>query len=328
MKKTFIILSFLGSALIFAQCKKSSTSGSEEKQPSISYPVTGNFGANILSMKDSTVVIPSSSFSLAAKLQGDIALKIRMTNLSEGDKAVWFDDAATNQNWNISGYNLTSKQQTFTSFTSKNGGSLDLRIYFADTAGKCKIDFFENNSDIPTKSNYLKWHLDTIPPYKVIFYKKFTPDTNLTLTGTSQPTLDLNNDGEMDIRFDLVHWIEWQGHYQADCYKVTILPTDGLQFFHSSWNTPCGSDCDVPANSTMYMNYNDFGLNQFRLYWISSTNLCYCMENGGYIGFWMQKNGVNYLGWIHLYTPSHDHVIIDDFATLQSASDSVRIGAH
>ena len=154
MTKTLIILGLLGSILIFTQCKKSETTS--EKQTSITYPVTGNFGNNILSMKDSTVINPSLIFSFAANLQVDATLKIIMTNLSSGNKALWFYDPATNQNWNITTYNTTLNQQTF---SSKIGSSLDLSMTFADTLGKCKIDFFENNSQKLTKSKYLTWHL-------------------------------------------------------------------------------------------------------------------------------------------------------------------------
>jgi len=151
MKKTLLILGILSSILILANCKKSDAT--PEKQTSITYPLNGNFGNNILSMADSTVINPQLIFSLAANLQTDAILKIIMTNLSTSSKASWFFDSASNQNWNISEYNTTLNQQIF---TSNKGSSLDLSIEFSDT-GKCKIDFYENKTQTPTKSRYLTW---------------------------------------------------------------------------------------------------------------------------------------------------------------------------
>ncbi|MCK9220138.1 MAG: hypothetical protein M0P47_08835 [Bacteroidales bacterium] len=154
MKSNLLILAILTPILIFTQCKKSETT--PEKQTSITYPVTGIFGNNILNMADSTVINPQLEFSFAANLQTDATLKIIMTNLSSSSKASWFFISASNQNWNISDYDTTLNQQTF---SSNKGSSLDLSMVFSDVSGECKIDFYENNSQSPTKSRYLKWQV-------------------------------------------------------------------------------------------------------------------------------------------------------------------------
>jgi hypothetical protein len=153
MKNTYIVFALFISILFLTQCKKSESNA--EKQTIITYPITGQFGNNILAMSDSVVINPSLTFSFVANLQVDATLKVIMTNLSTGGKAVWFFDPVSNQNWNISTYNTTLDQQTF---SFKIGSSLDLSMTFADTLGKCKIDFFENNSQSPSKSKYLIWH--------------------------------------------------------------------------------------------------------------------------------------------------------------------------
>ena len=151
MKKSLLILGILVSIIILTNCKKSESSS--EKQTSITYPLTGNYGANLLNMEDSTIINPQLIFSLAANLQADAELKIIMTNLSSSNKASWFYNSAANQNWNISEYNTSLNQQIF---TSNKGGSLDLSIEFSDT-GKCKIDFYENKTQTQTKTRYLSW---------------------------------------------------------------------------------------------------------------------------------------------------------------------------
>ncbi len=152
MKTINFLLIFI-SILFLSQCKKSDSS--TEKQTLITYPVSGQYGNNILAMADGTIVDTHLTFSLSASLQGDALLKIIMTNLSTGGRAVWLYDQGSNQNWNISTFNTNLNQQTF---TSKICSSLDLRMTFADTLGKCKIDFFENNSQSPSKSKYIIWH--------------------------------------------------------------------------------------------------------------------------------------------------------------------------
>jgi len=153
MKNIFLCLALLGSILIFSQCKKSKSE--PEKQTSISYPVTGLNGQNLLKMLDGTQIDQSLEFSLAANLQADASLKIVINNLSTNPLAFWYYDSASKKNWDITAYNTTLKQQTFTSST---GGSLDLNVGFTPGPGKCRIDFFENGSSAVTKSVVLTWN--------------------------------------------------------------------------------------------------------------------------------------------------------------------------
>jgi hypothetical protein len=153
MKKIFLCLVLLGSVLIFFQCKKSKSE--PEKQTSITYPVTGLNGQNLLKMQDGTQIDQSLEFSLAANLQSDATLKIVFNNLSINPTAFWYYDSASLKNWIITAYNSTLKQQTFISAT---GSSLDLNVAFLPGPGKCRIDFFENGSQAVTKSVVLTWN--------------------------------------------------------------------------------------------------------------------------------------------------------------------------
>lgn len=74
MKKLFLLLVLLASVIIFTQCDESDPNPA--KKTGITYPMTGIFGDNILSMADSTVVAPQITYSLAANLGDDAILSI------------------------------------------------------------------------------------------------------------------------------------------------------------------------------------------------------------------------------------------------------------
>jgi hypothetical protein len=151
--KRIIFLSGMLLLMVFTnQCKKSDSN--QEKQLSISYPSTGNWGDNVLNINDSTLIDSSRDFSFSADLQEDAALKVIMTNLSMDEKAGWFFDNNSNSGWNISVYDNDSHQQTF---TSRKTGVLDLDMTFIGP-GKCKIDIYENSSMTITKSITLIWN--------------------------------------------------------------------------------------------------------------------------------------------------------------------------
>jgi hypothetical protein len=152
MKKLFAILGSLVIIFSLFQCKKSETS--QEKQLIVSYPQTGLWGVNILSLIDSTKLNSTDEYSFSAILQSDATLKVIITNLSVDKKSVWFYDDGSINGWSISDYGTTSNNQTF---TSQKTGTLDLQMIFSGSSGSCKIEFYENKSTSPTKSRYLTW---------------------------------------------------------------------------------------------------------------------------------------------------------------------------
>ena len=152
MKRISLLLGTLVLLVFTNQCKKSDSN--QEKQVSINYPSTGKWGDNVLCINDSTLIDSSKDYSFNANLQSDAVLKIVITNLSIAEKSGWFYDSNSNDGWNISEYNNGSQQQIF---TSRKVGILDLDMTFIGP-GKCKIDFYENNSTTITKSIILLWN--------------------------------------------------------------------------------------------------------------------------------------------------------------------------
>jgi len=152
MKRIIFLLGILVIMVFASQCKKSDSN--QEKQLLINYPSTGYWGDNVLWMQDSKLVDSSKDYSFAANLQSDAVLKIVITNLSVAEKSGWFYDSNSNGGWNITEYNNVSHLQIF---NSRKVGGLDLDMTFIGP-GKCKIDFYENNSATITKSIILLWN--------------------------------------------------------------------------------------------------------------------------------------------------------------------------
>jgi hypothetical protein len=157
-----------------------------------------------------------------------------------------------------------------------------------------------------------------------IYYKNFIPDTLIKTNSNSEPSLDLNNDSIMDIRFNEKLWIVWSGPHPVDCHSIGISANDSLKFI---FKTSCMLSCDGPSDTTMYININDSIKKYFALEYVSLNWECHCFASKKYIGFILQKNGIKYLGWIQLEM-RESSIIIDDFATLKSSTDSIRIGVH
>ena len=152
MKKLFTILGSLVLIFSLLQCKKSDTN--QDKQLTISYPQTGSWGVNILSLIDGTKLNSTDEYSFSANLHTDATLKVIITNLSVDKKSVWFYNDSSISGWSISDYGTTSNNQTF---TSQKTGTLDLQMIFSGSSGSCKIEFYENKLTSPTKSRYLTW---------------------------------------------------------------------------------------------------------------------------------------------------------------------------
>ncbi len=161
IKITFLSILFIG----FPHCKKknntnqSSVNSNTSNSNVISYPDSIYYGANVLKFQDSTILVNSKSYGLAANLQTNATLKIVITNLSPlnpttpvaNPKSVWFYSNITG--WiDVNGY--TNDIQTFIAKPGNN----DIKIQFDNyyLFGKCRIDFFENGN-IVTKSIYLRW---------------------------------------------------------------------------------------------------------------------------------------------------------------------------
>ena len=131
----------------------------------ITYPETGTYGANVLSLtKTDFGTRPNTNLSLVAELAKGTALKIKITSLSADTssraptdtskvtttirKAGWFYALGTNRNWSISNFDPINYIQTFTAIEPDK--ACDLQITFDQ--GSFLIEYFEMNSATPNRT--------------------------------------------------------------------------------------------------------------------------------------------------------------------------------
>ncbi len=115
----------------------------------IDYPQYGEYGhLNILN-EDVNAVSSFKDYSFAANLPRGTDLKIEMSG------GVWYYQSLPKGpiNWDISQYNHATKFQVFKAVES--GTNTDLKIHFDNQNDSVRIDYFENQSNEPTKTKYL-----------------------------------------------------------------------------------------------------------------------------------------------------------------------------
>ncbi len=133
----------------------------EITQAFISYPETGIYGDNILSL--SKTIFNGGldvQHSFAAQLAKGVALKIKITSISSGKaattpadtvtpvpKPLWYYDPFSNTNWSINVFDNANYTQTFTA--TEPDKSCDLKVYFEK--GSFLIEYFEMNATLPTR---------------------------------------------------------------------------------------------------------------------------------------------------------------------------------
>lgn len=130
-------------------------------QSFISYPETGIYGDNILSLSKTTFNGGLDvQHSFAAQLAKGVALKIKITSLGSGKaattmadtitpvpKPMWYYDPFSNTNWSITVFDNANYTQTFTA--TEPDKSCDLKVYFEK--GSFLIEYFEMNATLPTR---------------------------------------------------------------------------------------------------------------------------------------------------------------------------------
>ena len=130
-------------------------------QSFISYPETGIYGDNILSISKTTFNGGLDvQHSFAAQLAKGVALKIKITSLGSGKaattpadtitpvpKPMWYYDPFSNTNWSITVFDNANYTQTFTA--TEPDKSCDLKVYFEK--GSFLIEYFEMNATLPTR---------------------------------------------------------------------------------------------------------------------------------------------------------------------------------
>jgi hypothetical protein len=112
----------------------------------IEYPEIGLYGKNILSLSTTiyTGELPNWH-SFAANLPNNISLIIKVTSLCEN---LWYYSMGSNVNMTVENIDLVDSTQIFR--TVKTGEPCDLQIFFKP--GTFLIEYFENNSEAPTRS--------------------------------------------------------------------------------------------------------------------------------------------------------------------------------
>ena len=139
--RTFTVVSIL---LIIGSCTKKGV---------VSYPVSTNYGENLLSM--SGQIVKGESYSIEANLSRKTNMKIVIVNTSVQDANLaiplptWAFTYVTG--W-VAG-NYENGQQTFESSTPGNN---DMKMVFQGSPGSCRIDFYENSSAL-TNTKVYNW---------------------------------------------------------------------------------------------------------------------------------------------------------------------------
>jgi hypothetical protein len=146
MKNTSIAL-LCTIILILIGCKK--------EEATIDYPQNGDYGLNVLSLPDSSMLDPNLTYSLNANLSNNASLTIEMINHSDFsllNMPIWFFNSARNIGWTISDYNMQHNTQVF---EANKSGKLDLEILFPNSC-IVEMNYYENGGTL-NKTKYLFW---------------------------------------------------------------------------------------------------------------------------------------------------------------------------
>ncbi len=144
----------------------------------ITYPSTGNYGPNLLSLTDTLYVRATgmSRFSMTAQIPTGLTLKIRLTSIPDTTHikidpiGVVTDTTITvprdsiqlkyhewaygsNMNWVVSAFSRNPNWQTFTAFNA--GITADLEMVFPDP-GTFLIEYFENNATVARRKKIIR----------------------------------------------------------------------------------------------------------------------------------------------------------------------------
>ncbi len=145
MKKIILkTLSVLSILLIIGSCTKKGI---------VSYPVSTNYGENLLSMSGD--LVKGESYSVEANLSKKTTMKIVIVNTSNQnpDLTIPIPRWAFTYEKGWKAGNYENGQQTFETATPGNN---DMKIVFQGTPGSCRIDFYENSSII-TNTKLYNW---------------------------------------------------------------------------------------------------------------------------------------------------------------------------
>jgi hypothetical protein len=125
--------------------------GKEELQ--IVYPASGDYGENILSAENTSIVSSGAwtphSYSMRAELPEETSLTVIINLTSNAGN--WSSDEASRAGWEIS--TLSPRKQQFLATAAQNC-DLDIRFY---DHGAANIEFYENGSTDTTGVKSISW---------------------------------------------------------------------------------------------------------------------------------------------------------------------------
>ena len=160
-----------------------------------------------------------------------------------------------------------------------------------------------------------------------IYYKNFDPDTTIHLYTGSSFVLDVNQDSISDLKFSFYHWYEYFGPHAIDCFSVIANGMSDTKLLRNGKNICPG--CESPFDTSMYIHINNDTTNTFFLFNSGIQWACPCFIEKNYIAFLLIKDETKYLGWVQVQISRNvTPLYIDDYATLLSSADSVKIGYH
>ncbi len=139
--KTFSAISIL---LIVGACTKKGV---------VSYPVSANWGENLLTM--SGQLVKGESYSVEANLSRKTTMKIVIVNTSSQDPNL----AIPLPTWEftyVEGWVAGNKENGQQTFETSTPGNNDMKMVFQGSPGSCRIDFYENSSAL-TNSKVYNW---------------------------------------------------------------------------------------------------------------------------------------------------------------------------
>lgn len=119
-----------------------------EKKGQISYPVSQNYGENILTLENDSLT-PGQSYSMEVELSRKSEVEIIITNLGTQD-----EPSVVTTKWKydyVEGWVLDNYVNGQQSFRSTKRGLSDLKIVFQGTQGSIRIEYFENGELTNTK---------------------------------------------------------------------------------------------------------------------------------------------------------------------------------
>lgn len=119
-----------------------------EKKGQVGYPVSKNYGENILILEKDSLT-PGKSYSMEVELSRKSEVEIIITNLGTQD-----EPSVVTTKWKydyIEGWVLDNYVNGKQSFRSTKRGLSDLKIVFQGTQGSIRIEYFENGELTNTK---------------------------------------------------------------------------------------------------------------------------------------------------------------------------------